>query len=475
MTRIIIPTEDPVEPKKSAKNDPSHVATTTEYVLVYAMDSDLAKTNLLKRTDKSNARFHHLDNDKNGRWKQGDATARDARRATGYAIQSPFTGEMHYPGKRHWSNAKEQMREWLAGWGHEFEERDLKDGFPSALVLKGWRPDGDVKKNAKLVEVSSAAARSVLQRGNWPRLYFGMKGDAQPVLKVYERDVKIGVVPMTFWDEDFYEDPYHLGSVAWSYGESGRSRDGTEELRSTVDLGQDFETVKPLKLIKKIITLWGRPGGYVFDPYAGSGTTGHAVLELNQETDGNYKFILVEQGSPASGDKYARSLTHQRLKNVITGQRYGAKGVPEQVPAIDSGFEFRMLTTQIDAKTVLSMRRDELIDVVMTSHWDSTGKQTFNLIRIDGKYRYLVGRNSEGEGYFLIWDGDGPVGQLDSSTFKLLLAEAKAAGLAPPYHVYARYEVYQSPNVIFYKIPDKILSHLGLNESNDSFNPSGGS
>ena len=45
------------------------------------------------------------------------------------------------------------------------------------------------------------------------------------------------------------------------------------------------------------------------------------------------------------------------------------------------------------------------------------------------------------------------------------------ANLKPPYHIYARYEVYQdNKNVDFYKIPDKVLAHLGLNENNDKFN-----
>lgn len=82
----------------------------------------------------------------------------------------------------------------------------------------------------------------------------------------------------------------------------------------------------------------------------------------------------------------------------------------------------------------------------------------------------LVGKNERGEGYFIIWPGDGPVGQLDADTYRVVLEEGKKACLKPPYHVYARYEVYQSKNVFFYKIPDKILAHLGLNENSDCYN-----
>ena len=98
-------------------------------------------------------------------------------------------------------------------------------------------------------------------------------------------------------------------ALSWAASESGRSREGIEELDEIIGKGHGFDTVKPLRLTKKIIQLWCPPHGLVLDPYAGSGTTGHAVLELNQEAGAERRFILIEQGSPANGDKYARTLT----------------------------------------------------------------------------------------------------------------------------------------------------------------------
>jgi len=244
------------------------------------------------------------------------------------------------------------------------------------------------------------------------------------------------------------------------------------ELDSIVGKGHGFDTVKPLKLIKKIIQLWCPSKGLVMDPYAGSGTTGHAALELNKETGTERRFILIEQGRPDNGDKYARTLTWKRLKNAITGERADKSGKMKKLAEpLGGGFEFRMLTSQIDAKTVMSMKKDELVDVVITSHWDTGSRNSPNLIRIeDTKYVYLVGKNQQGEGYFIIWNNGGPVGQLDIESYNIVLQDAKKANLAPPYYVYARYEVYQSKNVHFYKIPDKILAHLGLNENSDPFN-----
>jgi adenine-specific DNA-methyltransferase len=461
--------------KTTSKNDSAHVAKVTEYVLVYARDAELSTTGLLEPSAKAVARFGSLDNDPR-RWKQGDLSAREHRALTSYGIQSPFTGAVHYPSDgRHWANTKQQVREWLEEWGVRYEECDLSDGRAPALVLRGHSPKLPEKKRAAIVTKAKAIVDARLKKGAWPRLYFGVDGQSRPMLKVYEEEVRSGSVPLTFWEE-FEIEPYELGSVSWSSMQTGRSREGTEEFKSLVGSDVIFETIKPLKLFKKLIQLWCPANGLVLDPYAGSGTSGHAVLELNHEVGANRRFILIEQGRPEHGDKYARSLTWLRLKNAITGERPGGAGRTSQkaVP-LGGGFEFRMLTSQIDAKTVLSMRRDELVDVVITSHWDSSSRNAPTLVRIeDPKFTYLVGRNEQGEGYFIIWNGDGPVGQLDLETYKQVVLEAKKADLGPPYHVYARYEVYQTRSVIFYKIPDRILAHLGLNESSDSYNDSEG-
>jgi adenine-specific DNA-methyltransferase len=196
---------------------------------------------------------------------------------------------------------------------------------------------------------------------------------------------------------------------------------------------------------------------------------------LNNRTGASRRFILIEQGAPERGDKYARSLTQVRLHRAITGERPGKDGnLKRTAPSLAGGFQFRQLTQKIDSRAVLTMKKDELIDLVITSHWENTRRGSAGLIRFESEgFKYLVGRNDQNEGYFLIWNGGDKVGQLDENSYATVIAEGKKAGLKQPYHVYARYEIYQSRNVIFYKIPDKILAHLGLNESSDSFNEEG--
>ena len=139
-------------------------------------------------------------------------------------------------------------------------------------------------------------------------------------MKKYLSDVKKGIVPTTYWSEDDYEAPFVLGTASWDHSESGHSQAGINELDSIVGRGHDFKTVKPLKLFKKIIQIWCRPNGIVLDPFAGSGTTAHAVLDLNTQTGSARRFVLIEQGNTAKGDHYAKTLTADRIRRVITGE-----------------------------------------------------------------------------------------------------------------------------------------------------------
>lgn len=76
---------------------------------------------------------------------------------------------------------------------------------------------------------------------------------------------------------------------------------------------------KPVKLIKNLIKLNTNKNATILDFFAGSGTTGHAVLELNKEDFGNRKFILCTNNE----NNICQEITYKRLENVIKG--YGNK------------------------------------------------------------------------------------------------------------------------------------------------------
>ncbi|SCM82554.1 DNA (Cytosine-5-)-methyltransferase [uncultured Sporomusa sp.] len=467
----------------SPKSGSKHISSATEYVLIYSKDIESVKTGLLSRTESMNAKYKNPDNDPEGLWRSDNPIAKDYSFSGFFGIQSPFTGELHYPTPNsHWRYTRKDMKRWLEQWGSKYIEiADSSDAFnvqkSKAIVLDGTKfIDGCFVTPPQVLQKASETAKAVLAAKNcWPFLFFMKDGMGRPSAKRYLNKVKQGTVPLTYWANDEYDEPFFIEAQSWSYEQSGHSQTGITELDAICGPNHGFETVKPLKLIKKIIQLWCPADGLVVDPFAGSGTTGHAILELNYETNSARRFILIEQGSPEKGDKYARTLTCERIRRAITGERPLSDGTLQVVAdPLGGGFEFRQLLNQIDAKAVLSMKREELIDVILTSHWDEGRRSGSSFIqRLDG-YCFLAGKNPQNEGYFIIWNGAESVGQLDTETYGQLLKEAKKAGIKAPYHVYARYELYQSRSVIFYKIPDKILAHLGLNEYSERYNDTEG-
>jgi adenine-specific DNA-methyltransferase len=181
-------------------------------------------------------------------------------------------------------------------------------------------------------------------------LIFTKGGQGQPRKKTYLSRVQKGVVPSTFWADDDYFEPAEVGCTSWSSDQSGTSEAGARELSAILGDEHGFETVKPLKLFSKIIQLWCPGDGLVLDPFAGSGTTGHAVMALNQTSGASRRFILVEQGRPENGDSYARTLLAERLQRVVRGKWANGKGKP-----LVGGFSFVALGKKVDAAALLSM------------------------------------------------------------------------------------------------------------------------
>ncbi len=90
---------------------------------------------------------------------------------------------------------------------------------------------------------------------------------------------------------------------------------GTREVESI--LGKNaFVFPKPINLMKFLLNLSPNKNATILDFYAGSGTTGQAVLELNKEDGGNRKFILCTNNE----NNIAFDVTYERCKRVMTGE-----------------------------------------------------------------------------------------------------------------------------------------------------------
>ncbi len=101
----------------------------------------------------------------------------------------------------------------------------------------------------------------------------------------------------------------------WFSSEVGTTRDANAELKRIFGV-PPLETVKPVKLIQRILEIAIEEDGLVLDSFAGSGTTAHAVLSENVKDGGNRQFILVEC------EDYADQLTAERVRRVINGYKF---------------------------------------------------------------------------------------------------------------------------------------------------------
>lgn len=102
----------------------------------------------------------------------------------------------------------------------------------------------------------------------------------------------------------------------------GTSADGTKEIKRMFGK-KVFDTTKPLDLIKYLVFLgtFNKPNAIVLDFFAGSGTTGEAVIELNKDDNGSRRFILATNNE----SNIAEKVTYSRMKMVSEGYKATAK------------------------------------------------------------------------------------------------------------------------------------------------------
>lgn len=163
------------------------------------------------------------------------------------------------------------------------------------------------------------------------RIVFGKTGKAKPQLKrFYYEAVAKGVVAKSIWDD------------------VGTTTNGTQELEKI--LGEKkYNNPKPVSLIIKILELASNKNSTILDFFAGSGTTGQAVLEMNKRDSGRRKFILCTNNE----NNICMEVTYPRIENVIRGYS-NVQGIPANlkyytqtfVPVISSDGDKRELVNR---------------------------------------------------------------------------------------------------------------------------------
>ena len=109
------------------------------------------------------------------------------------------------------------------------------------------------------------------------RVWFGASGNNVPSIKKFLSEVKQGITPSTIWFRE----------------EVGDNQEAAKNIRNLFD-SPPFDTPKPVRLLERMINLSLNSDGIVMDFFSGSGTTAHAVMQLNAEDGGSRRFICVQ-------------------------------------------------------------------------------------------------------------------------------------------------------------------------------------
>ncbi|GAA7634967.1 hypothetical protein HpMMM46_07120 [Helicobacter pylori] len=175
------------------------------------------------------------------------------------------------------------------------------------------------------------------------RIWFGQDGNGVPRVKRFLSEMPDGIVPQNLL----------------LYQEVGSSQSGNKDLKDIFQI-QLFDFPKPLNLIKHFLQISTTPNSndIILDFFAGSGTTAHAVMELNAEDKGNREFILVQIDEEIKEDKSAYDFCKKELKSAkpiisdITIERVkrAAQKIIESSKESDLNLGFKVYTLQDKAQ-----------------------------------------------------------------------------------------------------------------------------
>ena len=292
----------------STRNDSKGIVNEVEHLVVYSKLPDW-NPNKLPRTAEMDAKYKNPDNDIMP-WTSSDAFAPGAATHQGmvYAIQHPFTGKLLYPyNGACWRYQQDAMLEYMSGWT-KYELREIDDAEKRAEIC--GVSEKEIRSGvmgillADTLDIAKENASKILRRGQWPRFYFTNGGKGGIRRKTYIDSVE-GKPPTNYWP----------------YADVGHTDEAAKIVKAIFGGKATFDTPKPPRLIERILQIAGDNNTLILDSFAGSGTTAHAVLNMNKADGGHRKFILVEMMD------YADSITAERVKRVIRGYGEGKNAV----------------------------------------------------------------------------------------------------------------------------------------------------
>ena len=269
---------------KSSGKTTKDVSSNHDYVILYAKDNERVLIGGLEHIDSG---FKNEDEFvvERGRYKLNQPLDYDSLQYS-KGLDYPITidGEVFYPGqdKAAWERrmaGDHKRADWEWRWSREKFEFGLTNGF---IVVKR-KQDGSARiytktyLNATIDQSDSGRYRVVLTERRKP------------------------LSTLDFLEKEF-------------------SNDNAKKDLKTVFGECPFDYSKPVVLIEKLLGISLITNGIVLDCFAGSGTTGHAVMKLNAEDGGKRKFILVTNNENGICEK----VTYERMKRVIERDKYAA-------------------------------------------------------------------------------------------------------------------------------------------------------
>jgi len=157
------------------------------------------------------------------------------------------------------------------------------------------------------------------------RIWFGKSGNAMPRRKTF-----------------LSESPGNTAWTWWPNDEVGHTQEAKKELDTILGEDQPFDTPKPLRLLQRILQIATDDDSIILDSFAGSGTTGHAVLAANKADGGSRRFIMVEME-----EGICRDVTAQRLARAVGGYTASNSSKEKEVPGLGGGFRYCKLSHPI--------------------------------------------------------------------------------------------------------------------------------
>jgi adenine-specific DNA-methyltransferase len=178
------------------------------------------------------------------------------------------------------------------------EHRDNSVYTITSPTGKKWTPEAGTSWRHPEDEMLSLIANN--------EIWFGPEKNSKPRRKKFLKDVRQGVVPETIWP----------------HSECGHNQEGTQVFKALFSGTEvEFTNPKPPRLIQRMLAISTQPDAndIVLDFFAGSGSTGQAVMEQNKIDGGNRKFILVQLPEPTVGKQFPTiaEITKERVRRVI--------------------------------------------------------------------------------------------------------------------------------------------------------------